>query len=503
MVPWLVQPKYPPSVNPDWSRGLLTLLLPDGRNIPRNVVSGGAQISTTEGAPAAAVGPAGRAVNSPGTTTNWVVPGIDSTCLAGASILIVYNKTDTTNRGSSIFGAPATGTNIFNAHAPFSDGVTYWDFGGNTGANRISVGGLSYSKPTCLVFSAGANGSRIVQDGVVRASQASPISRTVSSANWSLNRGGLAGDLVNIYAAAIWSREMLGGEAVQLSRNPWQLFAPQTRRIWVPGAVGGAYTVTADAGAYTLAGQDAALIKTRILTADAGAYALSGQAASVLVGRLVTGDAGAYSLAGQDATLLRARVVSADSGAYALSGQDAALTYVPAGSTYTLTCDAGAYAMSGQAASLLLGRVVSADAGAYSINGQDATISWSGASTTVEAGKRKRKPILIEVQGRIQEFETQAAADAYLASIEPAQEKRFEAKARRIARAVISSGNAFVPPVFAPVQVIRGPEEFKAAVNMRAALMQAKLNESVRVQIAREMQDRDDEDHAVAVMLLM
>lgn len=62
---------------------------------------------------------------------------------------------------------------------------------------------------------------------------------------------------------------------------------------------GGAYTLTADAGAYTLAGQDATL-KTRIVTADAGSYAVGGQDASVLVGHKLAADAGAYSVAGQD-----------------------------------------------------------------------------------------------------------------------------------------------------------------------------------------------------------
>jgi hypothetical protein len=111
----------------------------------------------------------------------------------------------------------------------------------------------------------------------------------------------------------------------------------------VPGAGGTAYTLTCDAGAYTIGGQDAALIKSRIVVADTGAYAV----------------------AGQDATLLKSKVVTADAGAYTLVGQDATLTYTPSGTVYTLTCDAGAYTLSGQ----------------------DATINYTGAAVT--ATRRK------------------------------------------------------------------------------------------------------------------
>lgn len=121
----------------------------------------------------------------------------------------------------------------------------------------------------------------------------------------------------------------------------------------------------------------------------------------------------------------------------------------------------------------------------------------------VAAGKRKRHPVLVEIHGRIQEFETIAAAEAYIISLEPAEEKQIQAKAKRIAKAVVRTGNAFVPPVFEPVRVLEAAPEFKAAVNMRAALTQARLNEAVNQQIAKELQNRDDEENAVAVMLLM
>src|SRR5215472_8627686 len=68
-----------------------------------------------------------------GTNSNIPIP------TARATVLVIRRKTDSTARASSMFGCRSinTGTEIFNCHCPYSDGVVYWDFGGNTGANRI------------------------------------------------------------------------------------------------------------------------------------------------------------------------------------------------------------------------------------------------------------------------------------------------------------------------------------------------------------------------------
>jgi hypothetical protein len=165
----------------------------------------------------------------------------------------------------------------------------------------------------------------------------------------------------------IWNEAFSDAKAAAYDSQRWQLFAPRT--IWVPvsAAAGGAYTLTCDAGAYVISGQDAALLRGRVLTADAGAYALAGQDATLTYtpgGSTYTlvCDAGAYALAGQDAALIRGRVLAADAGAYVVAGQDATLTYALP-NAYTITCEAGA----------------------YSLSGQDATIAFSGASVPAVA----------------------------------------------------------------------------------------------------------------------
>ena len=174
-----------------------------------------------------------------------------------------------------------------------------------------------------------------------------------------------------------------------LSSNPWQIFTPQPRQIWVPTAGGGVnYSLTCDAGAFTLAGQDATLT----YTAGTANYTLA-----------------------------------CDAGAYVLAGQDAALTYTPGSASvaYSLLCDAGAYALAGQDATLTyvsnapVAYSLACEAGAYSITGQEATFSFSGGSQDTHDGYwskqweklRKKKPIIEEVIELVQEEPAIALAE--------------------------------------------------------------------------------------------
>jgi hypothetical protein len=191
-------------------------------------------------------------------------------------------------------------------------------------------------------------------------------------------------------------------EALAITANPRvELAKLFQRRIWVPvSAPSGAYSLAADQGSYSLAGQAAGLTATRRLAADQGSYVLTGQDAALRVARLMAAAQGSYALTGQDATLtyssltnytltaeqgsytlsgqaaalLAARLMAAAQGSYALTGQDATLTYTPAGA-YTLTADQGAYALTGQDAALRAARVIAAAQGSYALTGQDATFT--------------------------------------------------------------------------------------------------------------------------------
>jgi len=66
------------------------------------------------------------------------------------------------------------------------------------------------------------------------------------------------------------SRRLFDGAQVELGLLPLE-------------AAGGALTLVADPGAFTLAGQDVALLVARRLAADAGAFTLAGQDVGLLV----------------------------------------------------------------------------------------------------------------------------------------------------------------------------------------------------------------------------
>ncbi len=215
-------------------------------------------------------------------------------------------------------------------------------------------------------------------------------------------------------------------------RTRWELYQPLVRRVYfdVGGGGGPTYTLTCDAGSYSLTGTDAtltvgrtidcdagsyavtgtdaALTVGRTIDCDAGSYAVTGTDAALTVGRTIVAEAGSYTVAGTDADLTVGRTISADAGTYTLTGTDAGLTVArvldaasgtytltgtaadldysgAGGPTYTLAADAGTYALSGTAATLTVSRTISAEAGTYTLTGTDATLAFTRL-LTAEAG---------------------------------------------------------------------------------------------------------------------
>lgn len=161
-------------------------------------------------------------------------------------------------------------------------------------------------------------------------------------------------------------------------------------------------SLTASAGSYTQAGVSAILKKGRTLTASSGSYSLTGVSATLSKNRKLTANAGSYSLTGVSATLLRSKLITAQAGAYSQAGVSATITYTPGSVNYTLTAQsgsysltgisatlsknrkltasAGSYAQTGVSASLVKGRVLTASAGSYSLTGHSAVISYAGGT---------------------------------------------------------------------------------------------------------------------------
>jgi hypothetical protein len=140
--------------------------------------------------------------------------------------------------------------------------------------------------------------------------------------------------------------------------------------IGVYDSGGTGYTLTADSGSFTLAGQDVSLLAGRLLDAASGTYTLTGQDVGLLRGLLLAADSGGFTLTGQDVGLLASRLLGADSGSFTLAGQDVTLTYNPL-TGYTLTADSGSFTLTGQDVSLLASRLLGAGSGSFTLTGQD------------------------------------------------------------------------------------------------------------------------------------
>lgn len=66
---------------------------------------------------------------------------------------------------------------------------------------------------------------------------------------------------------------------------------------------------------------------TYTLSADAGSFTINGQDANLIYGRVLVADSGSFTITGQDANFIRNYVLSAESGNFTITGQDARLVY--------------------------------------------------------------------------------------------------------------------------------------------------------------------------------
>lgn len=101
------------------------------------------------------------------------------------------------------------------------------------------------------------------------------------------------------------------------------------------------FSITADGGTFTYAGNNATLTYTPALnnysiTADTGSFTYSGNNANTRFNRKVVAEAGAYSYSGNNANVLFNRDVIAETGSFTYSGNNATLTYVSV-NNYTVT----------------------------------------------------------------------------------------------------------------------------------------------------------------------
>ncbi len=124
----------------------------------------------------------------------------------------------------------------------------------------------------------------------------------------------------------------------------FQPFAFQTNAFQTGPVV---TTLTADAGSYTLTGQDILFLSGNRVDLLAGSYTFTGQPASLVREYSLLSDAGSYTFTGQASTLTYGKKITASGTSYTLTGKAAVLLQ-----THTDNFAPGFYPVSGQNASL-------------------------------------------------------------------------------------------------------------------------------------------------------
>ena len=236
-------------------------------------------------------------------TKNLTFNGGTLVCLAATTT--AFNNTDpsnfTTTAGTgtgmiSMTGATAKtfvgGGSTFNCTLNQGGAGALTITGSNTFSNitnTVQPASVLFTAATTSTFTnfnlSGTSGNLITIGSVTAASHTlSKASGTVSSDFLSISRSTATGG-AGWYAGA---NSTDGG-----NNSGWIFAAPP----------GGAYTIVANNGAYTVTGQSATLLRSKILSGDYGVYTITGQSATLSKGRFLLGDYGTYGVTGQNAVI--------------------------------------------------------------------------------------------------------------------------------------------------------------------------------------------------------
>jgi hypothetical protein len=153
-----------------------------------------------------------------------------------ATVIFHYRKTDSTARNSAAFGpviAEGAGPTYFAAYLPYGDGNIYYDFGGNSGNNRITLasGGYDMTADNVWAFTNGPRGMEIWLSGARIATNGGvPVTRTQitsASVGFGIFHGlSSTNDSAESGAFLIYDRQLSERSLVALMLDPWTPFRP-------------------------------------------------------------------------------------------------------------------------------------------------------------------------------------------------------------------------------------------------------------------------------------
>ena len=156
-----------------------------------------------------------------------------------------------TNTVGSLFGLKGQDNpNRIQAHAPYSDGVLYWDFGDSGGTGRVTASGLfTAGVPAFISLTSGDTpaGKAIYYNGIQKASNGNSPAISVTATEFQVGGWNYSDTNANRQETGCWffsvhRRVLLPGEALEYAMNPYAILVSQApmRRYWVQGAAAAA-----------------------------------------------------------------------------------------------------------------------------------------------------------------------------------------------------------------------------------------------------------------------
>lgn len=225
LLPWDSQPQSSLELNPDIKASLSvgwvgsaparTLI----RNEATQFLGGAVQSVRSQGKAAYIDGVVGSRVILG--DADRFLPALDR-----VTICVFRQCRDTTARAGTLFGYDFGAGSRVLAHAPFSDGNIYWDFGNATaGSGRLSAAFAKSTAPETLVFVAGpTRGREIWRNGIRIASNPAAIaSRSLGTVDFTLGAltSGTIGDVEDFFLFLISPTEWDTAKIRKWSADPW------------------------------------------------------------------------------------------------------------------------------------------------------------------------------------------------------------------------------------------------------------------------------------------
>jgi hypothetical protein len=293
-------------------------------NSESGTLNGGATIQPRAGGKAYRLNGTGNIVT--------LIPTSSTLLPTTQGVTFVFSGTVITRVANGDFGILNSGAPVgerCGCHFPYTDGTVYFDYGGATnGSTRVQVASLTFAESDVFVFSVGARGMEIWQNGVLRASNGANPSRSASSSSWGL--GGNNSDGASASPNAAWTavgmtrRQLSSGICAQLSSDLWgTAFVPDARRIYFDaGAGGGEVTLSPTEGHISVVGYSPGLSQARTLAPSTGTLHLVGYQPGIVqsAGQTLFPSTGHKVLQGYAPSLSQARTLAPATGTELLQG---------------------------------------------------------------------------------------------------------------------------------------------------------------------------------------